>query len=159
MWPFIFSASLRRLSCSLCKISLQWTCYGKQSINLGFTYQWFKLHLHSKMVQNSHNVVTSITEIVFFSYNPVSLMIFTRSRFLLFNSFNFRVQHHSLPLDFLDTIKKEQEKYILYKHSCDLKFLVVLVILQGSTNSLQGWINFRWKLTPCSSSSTFFILI
>ena len=159
MWPFIFSASLRRLSCSLCKISLQWTCYGKQSINLGFTYQWFKLHLHSKMVQNSHNVVTSITEIVFFSYNPVSLMIFTRSRFLLFNSFNFRVQHHSLPLDFLDTIKKEQEKYILYKHSWDLKFLVVFVISQGSTHSLQGRINFRRKLTPYTSSSTFFILI
>ena len=152
MWPFIFSASLRRLSCSLCKISLQWTC-------LGFTYQWFKLHRHSRMVQNTLNVVTSITEIVFFSYNPVSLMIFTRSRFLLFNSFNFRVQHHSLPLDFLDTIKKEQEKYILYKHSCDLKFLVVFVILQGSTNSLQGRINFRWKLTPYTSSSTFFILI
>ena len=152
MWPFIFSASLRRLSCSLCKISLQWTC-------LGFTYQWFKLHRHSRMVQNTLNVVTSITEIVFFSYNPVSLMIFTRSRFLLFNSFNFRVQHHSLPLDFLDTIKKEQEKYILYKHSCDLKFLVVFVILQGSTNSLQGRINFRWKLTPYTSSSSFFILI
>ena len=159
MWPFIFSASLRRLSCSLCKISLQWTCYGKQSINLGFTCQWLKLHLHSRMVQNTLNVVTPITEIVFFSYNPVSLMIFTRSRFLLFNSFNFRVQHHSLPLDFLDTIKKEQEKYILYKHSGDLKFLVVFVILQGSTNSLQGRINFRWKLTPYTSSSTFFILI
>ena len=159
MWPFIFSASLRRLSCSLCKISLQWTCYGKQSINLGFTCQWLKLHLHSRMVQNTLNVVTSITEIVFFSCNPVSLMIFTRSRLLLFNSFNFRVQHHCLPLDFLDTIKKEQEKYILYKHSCDLKFLVVFVILQGSTNSLQGRINFRWKLTPYTSSSTFFILI
>ena len=126
MWPSIFSASLRRLSCSLCKISLQWTCYGKQSIYLGFTYQWFKLHLHSKMVQNSLNVVTSITEIAFFSYNPVSLMIFTRSRFFHFNSFNFRIQHHSLSLDFLDTIKKEQEKYdILYKHSYNLKFLAV----------------------------------
>ena len=122
------TASLRSLSCSLCKISLQWTCYGKQSINLGFTYQWFKLHLHSKMVQNSHNVVTSITEIVFFSYSPVSLMIFTRSHILLFNSFNFRIQHHSLPLDFLDTIKKEQGKCdILYKHSYDMKFLAVFL--------------------------------
>ena len=33
----------------------------------------------TKMVQNSFNILTFITQIVFFSYNPVGLMVFIRS--------------------------------------------------------------------------------
>ena len=107
--------------------------YSKPCINLEFTYQWFKLYPHSKMVQNSLSILTSITEIVLFLYKPVRFMVFIRSS-------SKNVSYYSI-VQLLDSrsfsasgffgyqLKKQEIYDMLYKHSYDFKFLVVFLLI------------------------------
>ena len=94
------------------------------------TYQWFKLYPHSKMVQNSLNILTSITKIVLYSYSSASLMIFIRSSKIV--SYSSVVQlSNSTPFSasgfFVYQLKKQEIYDAIDKYSCNVTFFVVFL--------------------------------
>ena len=83
------------------------------------------------MVQNSLNILTSITEIVLYSYSSASLMIFIRSSSKIVSYSSVVQFSDSSPFFasefFVYQLKKQEIYDTIDKHSCNLTFFVVFL--------------------------------